>query len=446
VSARTIFALATPPGRGAVAIIRISGEGARDALANLGVRRPAPRRASLKRLTAADGRPLDDALVLWFPAPHSFTGEDCAELHLHGGPAIVDAVGEALMTAGLAPAGPGEFTRRAFENGRLDLAQAEAVADLVEAETSAQARQALGQLHGDLGLRYRDWRRRLVAILAQLEAAVDFPDEEVPADIHLQARADIADLRREVDEALAGASRGRQVREGYRIAAIGAPNAGKSTLYNSLCGRAAAIVTPEPGTTRDVLEARLDIAGYAVLLADTAGLREGAGSIEAEGVRRARQWAGGADLRLWLVDRSGARDWRAAADLVRAGDLCLFAKADLPSGDGVAEARAFADDRGIETMDASVSRDGTDEVLAWIASRVTSAMAGADFPAVTRARHAEALSEAAEALARAERRLPEPELAAEDMRLAVRALARISGEIDAEAVLDALFGSFCIGK
>jgi tRNA modification GTPase len=439
----TIFAPATAPGRAALAVVRISGPATGDLLAALAGSRPAPRRASLRRLTDSAGAMIDEAVVLWFPGPASYTGEDCAELQLHGGQAVVEAALEALAQRGARLAEPGEFTRRAFQNGRLDLAQAEAVADLVDAETAAQARQALDQLGGGLSRRYDTWRALLVESLAVLEAAVDFPDEDLPEDVAARARPHLADLLAQLNAALADADRGRRVREGFRIALIGAPNAGKSSLLNALTGRDAAIVTATPGTTRDVIEIPLVLAGYKTLLADTAGVRDTVEAIEAEGVRRARAWAEGADLRLWVVDAAASDGhWREAAGLARPGDLLVLNKADLPQGADAAAAR----DAGLEAL--AVSANSPADVAGLrsrLAARVVAALSGAEFPAATRLRHAESLREAADRLARALAQ-PEPELAAEDVRLAARALERISGRVDPEAVLDKVFASFCIGK
>ncbi|MDB5440134.1 MAG: tRNA uridine-5-carboxymethylaminomethyl(34) synthesis GTPase MnmE [Caulobacteraceae bacterium] len=423
-------------------MIRLSGPRTVEAVTALAGRLPAPRRASLRRL-ASDGEVLDEALVLWMPAPRSYTGEDSAELHLHGGPAVVDGVTRALLVAGLRLAEPGEFSRRAFENGRLDLAQAEAVADLVEAQTAAQASQALGQLGGALGERYRRWGDTLIDALSVLEAAIDFPDEDLPLEVASRARAPLEQLLRELDSALADANRGRQVRDGYRVALIGAPNAGKSSLLNALAGRDAVIVAPTPGTTRDVVEIGLVLQGYQVLLADTAGLRDAGEAVEVEGVRRARAWAIQADLRLWLVDAAGSDgDWVKAQDLAQPGDLLILNKADLPAG---ADALAIAE-LGLEGLSLSLSEDPeATAVRAWLGEAVRRALAGGEFPAATRARHMEELK-----LARfhVERALgsDQPELAAESARLAARTLARITGGADAEAVLDRVFSSFCIGK
>ncbi|MBI1404844.1 MAG: tRNA uridine-5-carboxymethylaminomethyl(34) synthesis GTPase MnmE [Caulobacter sp.] len=442
----TIFALATAPGRAAVAVVRLSGPASGAALETLSGRpAPAARRASLRRLADAEGRMLDEALVLWTPGPGSYTGEDAVELHLHGGPAIVEGVLAALGAAGLRLAEPGEFTRRAFENGKLDLAQAEAVADLIDAETAAQARQALGQLGGALSDRYEAWRADLTQALAMLEAAVDFPDEELPQDVAARARPPLQALLAQIDAALTDEDRGRRVREGFRIALIGAPNAGKSSLLNALAGRDAAIVTATPGTTRDVVEVPMVIAGYKVLLADTAGLRDTDEAIEAEGVRRARAWAESADLRLWVVDRAAsAGDWAEAADLARPEDILVTTKSDLGQGSDADAARS----RGLAEVSLSlVQADGAAPLRARLESVVVARLAGGEFPLATRLRHAQSLGEARVRLAEALELLePAVELSAENVRLAGRALARVTGRIGADDILDVVFSSFCIGK
>ncbi len=443
----TVFALATAPGRAAVAVIRISGPAARLALKALAGGRVAPRRASVRTLRGADGEALDRGVVLWLPGPGSYTGEDCAELQVHGSAAVVDQCTEVLLAMGLRLADPGEFTRRAFENGKLDLDQAEAVADLVDAETSAQARQALGQLEGRLGARYRAWRGRLVEALARLEAAVDFSDEDVPTDVAAQARSELAALAADLDAALEDEPRGRRVRDGYRIAVIGAPNSGKSSLVNALTSHETAIVTAIAGTTRDIIETPLVVDGFRAIVADTAGLRVTDEVIEAEGVRRARVWAEGADLRLWVVDRSaGDGAWREAAGAVREGDVCVLNKADLPAGPDACEARAAAEGLGLLILELSVTQRGAEAVCDALSARIQRDLAGADFPAATRARHEALLRAARDHLRRALAALDTPELAAEDARLAARALAQVSGRVGAEDVLERVFATFCIGK
>ncbi|MDQ2859669.1 MAG: tRNA uridine-5-carboxymethylaminomethyl(34) synthesis GTPase MnmE [Pseudomonadota bacterium] len=442
----TIFALATAPGRAAVAVLRVSGPRTREALKILGVDAPKPRRAAVRLLRAADGTKLDRALVLWFPGPASYTGEDCVELHLHGGTGVIDGVTAALLDAGLRLAEPGEFTRRAFENGKLDLDQAEAIGDLVDAQSAAQARQALGQLEGALGRRYEAWREALIDALAQLEAAVDFPDEALGPEVAEGARAPLENLLADLEAALGDAARGQRVREGYRVAIVGAPNAGKSSLLNALAERDAAIVTETAGATRDVIEVPLILAGYQVVVADMAGIRASDDPIELEGVRRARAWSEGADLRLWIVDRSvGDGAWAQAASLVRRGDLCLLNKLDLPEGADGGAARRWAGDLGVERLDVSVTRAPVG-IGEWLERRVTRDLAGGDFPAATRARHRDLLTEGRGRLARALANLAHPELVAEDIRLALRALERITGRVGVEDVLERVFASFCIGK
>lgn len=435
-SADTVFALATPPGRGAIAILRLSGPGTDAALTALGAGGLKPRLAALRDLVL-DGRPLDQALVLRFPAPNSYTGEACAELHLHGGRAVVEAVGEALLSLGLRPAEPGEFTRRAFENGRMDLAQAEAVADLIDAETTAQAAQALGQLDGALSQTYAGFRRDLLKALALVEAEIDFPDEEVPDNLARAAGPVLDGLIANLKAAQADARRGERVREGYRIVLIGETNAGKSSLFNALVAREAAIVTPIAGTTRDVLDADLVIGGYAVTLSDTAGLRDSSDPIEAEGVRRARARAEQADLRLWV--RAPGDPEGPAADYARPGDLLVLTKADLarPAPPPDREAIAVSTETG----------EGLAALHDWLAARLARDLSGADFPAVTRERHRRRLAEALASVEAGRRALEvSPEMAGDDLHRAAESLARVTGAIGVEDILGEVFATFCIGK
>jgi tRNA modification GTPase len=443
----TIFALATAAGRAAVAVIRISGPQSRDVLWRLAGREPQPRVATLTTLTAPDGDLIDRALVIWFPGPLSYTGEDCVELHVHGSAAVVDTTMSALLALGARLAAPGEFTRRAFENGKLDLGQAEAVGDLIDAETRAQARQALGQLGGALGRRYERWRDLLIGALAHLEAGVDFPDEEIPPEVVRSARLRLESLAVEIGLAIEDQARGQRVREGYRVAIVGATNAGKSSLLNALADRDAAIVTPIPGATRDIIEIGLVVAGYKILVADMAGIRATDDPVEAEGVRRARSWAQAADLRLWVVDGSlddGA--WRQGSNLIRAGDVCVLNKSDLPLGQDGGQAGRFAQAVGADVLTECLLGGRSASVVDYLSRRVVAELSGAEFPAATRARHADLLFEAQEHLVRAIATLDEPELAAEDVRLATRALARVTGKIGVEDVLDRVFATFCIGK
>jgi len=432
----TIFALATPPGRGAIAVIRLSGPGVEATLTALGAPHLKPRLASVRNLSHA-GEHIDQALVLRFIAPSSYTGEDSAELHLHGGRAVVEAAGQALIALGVRPAEPGEFTRRAFQNGRMDLAQAEAVADLIDAETTAQAKQALGQLDGRLSETYAGFRHDLLHALALVEAEIDFPDEEVPDNLARAAGPVLdrlaGDLRRAVDTG----RRGERVRDGYRIVLIGETNAGKSSLFNALVSREAAIVTPIAGTTRDVLDADLVIGGYAVTLSDTAGLRESDDPVEAEGVRRARLRAEQADLRLWV--RAPGDPEGVAADYARLDDLVIANKADL----GPAQSGGGHEILSVSTR----SGQGLSALHDWIAARLARDLSGADFPAITRERHRLRLTEALSAVDGARAALDvAPEMAGDDLRRAADALSRVTGAIGVEDILGQVFSTFCIGK
>jgi len=444
----TIFALATAPGRAAVAVVRLSGPDSDRALVALAGALPSPRHAALRTLRDPPSRErLDQALTLWFPGPGSFTGEDQVELHLHGGRAVVDAVLRALSDLGLRPAEAGEFTRRAFENGKLDLLEAEGVADLIDAETQAQRRQALDQLSGALRGREARWRGWLVEALALLEAAIDFPDEEVPGGVVDQALGVLRNLHGELSNALADA-RGERVRDGFRVAILGLPNAGKSSLLNAMAGRDAAIVTPIAGTTRDIVEVALDVKGYRVSMADTAGLRDAVDIVEAEGVRRGRAWAADAALRLFVVDVSeaGGDDWEREAGSLAADDVLVLNKVDQGVEARIARCRAFAKEHALDVAQASAVRRAVAEVEAAISRRVVESLSGGEAPAVTRLRHRETLELVLSQLERALAPGRPAELVAEDVRLVSRALERLSGRINADQVLDKVFSSFCIGK
>jgi len=432
----TIFALATPPGRGAIAIIRLSGPATDAALTALGAGGLKPRLAALRTLTH-EAQPVDQALVLRFPAPNSYTGENCAELHLHGGRAVVEAASRALIALGLRPAEPGEFTRRAFENGRMDLTQAEAVADLIDAETAAQAAQALGQLDGALGRTYAGFRRDLLTAMALVEAEIDFPDEDVPDNLALAAGPVLDGLIDDLRAALADAQRGERVRSGYRIVLIGETNAGKSSLFNALIARDAAIVTAIAGTTRDILDADLVVGGYAVTLSDTAGLRDSDDLVEIEGVRRARQRAEEAELRIWV--RAPGEPEGLVEPLVRTSDLVVWTKADLGLAGAV---------EGPATLAVSAfTGTGLDAVRDWISARLAADLSGSDFPSVTRERHRRRLAEAFAAVGAARAALDTaPEMAAADLARAADALGRVTGAIGVEDVLGEVFSTFCIGK
>ncbi len=467
----TIFALSSAPGRAGVAVLRVSGPGAGPALAALAGACPPARHARLTRLVdpgpgpgpgpgggPGGGTVIDRGLVLWFPGPASFTGEDMAELQLHGGRAVVAAAVAALAALpGLRPAEPGEFTRRAFDRGKLDLSEVEGLADLIDAETEAQRRQALRQMEGALSQQVAAWRATLIAALAQAEAAIDFPDDDLPDQIGERVTHDILRLDKEISDYLVDSHRGERLREGICVALIGAPNAGKSSLLNAFARRPVAIVSATPGTTRDVVEVHLDLDGYPVTLADTAGLRDldpqavtggeaskgGQDEVEAEGVRRARARAAAADLKLAIFDLQAGPDFDPATRaLLDAECLVVFNKCDIVPG----PERKHLDGCPALTVSAKTGA-GMAALEARLAQEVAARLdAGAPEAApLTRARHRRALEDCAAALARA-RGAARPELVAEDLRLALRALGRIAGRVDVEDVLDAIFREFCIGK
>lgn len=395
--------------------------------------------AGLRRLRhPQSGELIDQALLLWFPAPRSETGEDVLEIQHHGGSAVLAELLEVLAgIEGFRPAEPGELTRRAFLNGKLDLTAAEGLADLVDATTKAQARQAVRQLDGALGRLYHGWRERLLASLAFLEAEIDFAaDSEVPDALLARVTPDMLALRQEMAAHLDDGGCGERLRAGLVIAVIGPPNVGKSSLVNLLAQRDVAIVTPLAGTTRDVIEVQLDLGGLPVTLLDTAGLRDAGDPIEAEGIARARRRAEAADLRLYVVDAE-AEDGPAEADV---GTLVVVNKLDrCPTF------RVPPDWIGISCRTGA----GVNELIAVLAERASRLLATGDAPVLTRARHRQAVAEAYDALARFEAACAggkELALMAEDIRLATRAIGRITGDVGVEEVLDRIFATFCIGK
>jgi tRNA modification GTPase len=449
----TIFALSSGRPPAAIAVVRISGPRARDALEALIGRVPEPRKALLARVRdPATGDAIDQALVLWFPGPRSETGEDTAELQLHGGRAVVAAVLAGLgRMDGLRMAEPGEFTRRAFEHGQLDLTQVEALADLIYADTEAQRRQALQQLRGLLADRAESWRQRAIEALALVEAGIDFSDEgDVPQNLLTRALAIARPLHDEIAAALAGADRGERLREGLWIVIAGPPNVGKSTLLNRLAQRDAAIVSPVAGTTRDVIEVHLDLKGYPVNLVDTAGMREASSDpIEQEGMRRAREQAKRADLVLWLIDASAADAPLPAADMAASATRWIVVnKSDLL--DRRTRPRLewrLKSERDLHSISAATGA-GVDALIAAIAAFAEGLLAGE--PAlVTRERQRAILSGVAQALAEAGR-LAEAgageELIAEQLRLSANGLGRLTGRVDVEEVLGVIFAEFCVGK
>lgn len=430
----TIYAPVTAPGPAGVAVIRLSGPAAKAALEFLTGKNPPAR--TLANVTVRDGaRVLDRALAVVFDAPKSYTGEDVAELHLHGGHAVTDSVLAVLARQkNLRLAAPGEFTRRAFENGKMDLTEAEAVADLIAAETEAQQMQALDQLSGALRRLYEDWAARLTRALAHQEADIEFPEDDMPSGISATIRPEIDSLKAEIGSHLDDNYRGERLRRGLVIAVVGAPNAGKSSLVNALAQRDVAIVSEQAGTTRDVIEVHLNLGGYPVIVLDTAGLRAAEqDAVEAEGIRRARLRAQEADLKLALFDATQPPDADTLA-VIDENTIVALNKTDLvadPKLDGLKISAATG--------------AGLDKLLQTLVNTLKTKLGKRTGPVLTRTRHREALTEAKEALSRA-LTAELPELTAEDLRLALRQIGRITGRVDVEDLLDVIFRDFCIGK
>ena len=424
----TIFALASARGRAGVSVIRISGDQANAAAEKLCGRLPELRRAAL-RVLRFEGDVLDEALVLRFEAGNSFTNEDIVEFHVHGGVATVEAILRCLGSmSGLRIAEPGEFSRRALESGRMDLTQIEGLADLIDAETEAQRRQAVALLSGALGKRAEGWRLKLIRAMSLLEATIDFSEEDVPESVSAEVQSLLNAVRAEIMSELAGAKSAERIRDGFEIAIIGAPNVGKSTLLNALAGREAAITSEIAGTTRDVIEVRMEISGLAVTLLDTAGLRETTDSIEGRGIELALARARNADLRLFLMDGDEQLPLEPSGD-----DIVVFAKADLKpqAADGVS----------------GLTGAGLDALVQKIGQILETKTAGSSL--VIRERQRRGLETAISALDRARRLVVEEgvaELAAEDLRNAVAGLAGLVGRVGVEDLLEEIFSRFCIGK
>jgi tRNA modification GTPase len=451
----TIFALSSGRPPAAIAVMRVSGPGARVALERLTGRIPEPRRAALVRVRDPENdEVIDEALALWFPGPHSETGEDVAELQLHGGHAVVAGVLDALgKIEGCRPAEAGEFTRRAFENGRLDLTAVEGLADLIGAETPAQRRQAFRQLKGLIGDRADAWRQRLIQALAMVEARIDFSDEaDVPEELLGPVLHAAQQLRSEIAAALAGGGLGERLREGLVVAIAGAPNAGKSTLLNRLARREAAIVSPYAGTTRDIIEVHLDLDGYPVTLLDTAGIRESAEPVEQEGVRRARERGANADLVLWVIDGS-AEDrmifpGRTFADPSQI--WLVVNKVDVAGSARAGTAIALRNEYRFTYYVSAATGTGMDQLVERLAGFAKEYFSTVEAGIVTRARHRhlfeQTIAAIDRALAEAAKAGEHEELIAEELRSAATALGRLTGRVDVEDILDVIFRDFCIGK
>ena len=443
----TIFALATPPGRSGVAVLRISGDHASNVWPALGIHTPPkPRHATLITLKhPKTDDTIDHALALWFPAPASFTGEDIIEFHLHGSYAIIRELSEILITLpDLRPAEPGEFSKRAFINGKMDLTAAEGLADLIDAETTAQKRQALRQMQGELGKLYNTWRTTIIHTLAHLEAYIDFPDEDIPPETTTQIQHDLTELLTGITTHLNDNHCGERIREGIDIAILGPPNAGKSSLLNTLAKRDAAIVSHTAGTTRDIIEVRLELAGLPVTLADTAGIREHADDIEREGIRRTHARAESADFKLILFD---AQTWPdldpTTLALIDDRSIAMLNKVDLlESPPPIPNAQCPAP---IQTS--TKTGEGIPKLLETLTDRLSTYNTESNTPVITRTRHRQALKTCKHHLETYLRNSDLPiELRCEELRLAAREIAHITGRIAVDDILDVVFSSFCIGK
>jgi tRNA modification GTPase len=450
--AQTIFALSSGRPPNAISVVRVSGPHANVAMTLLAGRIPPPRMARRARLGDANQGPIDDAIVLWFPAPGSATGEDVAEFHVHGGRAVLSALFAALSSIdGLRAAEPGEFTRRAFENGKLDLTEAEGLDDLIHADTDRQRRQALRQLQGLLGDKARRWREQIIEASALIEAGIDFSDEgDVPDELMAPALVRIRALHDEITEVLAAQGRSERLRDGLVVAIAGPPNVGKSTLMNQLARREVAIVSPHAGTTRDVIEVQLDLDGFPVTVIDTAGIRETDDPVEREGVRRARARAAEADLVLWLVEADG---WGPSVDAA-VPVWTVRNKIDLNALSGHTQTlRIDAANPGqnpgrADLAISAVRGDGLAELIAALVGFAQQFFGANESGLIARERQRALLRETAAALLRSmdgAGRVGE-ELVAEDLRAAADSLGRLLGRVDVEDVLDKIFRDFCVGK
>ena len=440
----TIFALSSAQGRAGVSVFRVSGPEAEHLVKILTGRScPAPRKAAL-RVFLRDNSVIDSGLLLWLPGPKSFTGEDVAEFQVHGSPAVIEAMAEAFLSAGARQAGAGEFTRRGFENGRMDLTEAEAIADLIDAETEGQRQQAVRQMRGGLRKTYNSWREDLLDALAQIEGEIDFPDEaDVPDELAHKAAPGLQTVIDAMERALKDSARGEHIRHGLDVAIIGPPNAGKSTLINQLSEKDAAIVSPEAGTTRDIVEVHMVMGGLPIRVSDTAGLRETENAIEAEGVRRAYKRAREADIRIGVIDCTDLIPLPSVLAGLGAEDILVFNKFDLAT-----ESIPAVDSDSIDVM--TISAHDAEQVLMLrqrLEGIITEKFSVSETAGLTRARHRDCVERASASLRRAKENLSlAPELSGDDMRAALHAIKELAGETDIEAVLGRIFSRFCVGK
>ncbi len=442
-SHQTIFALASGPGRAGVSVFRVSGPDAGSIIRSLTGRvAPAPRRAVFRAFHAADKSPIDEGLLVWMPGPGSFTGEDVAEFHTHGSLAVIEAMASAFSASGARQAGPGEFTRRAFDNGRMDLTEAEGLADLIDAETDGQRRQALRQMQGGLKDIYEGWREHLIDALAAIEGEIDFPDEgDIPDALAHKAAGPLDLAISGMKEALTDHARGERIRAGLDVTIIGPPNAGKSTVLNYLAGRDAAIVSDVAGTTRDIIDVHMVMAGLPVRVSDTAGLRDTVDAIEAEGVRRARSRSAEGDITVGVIDMTntdGVLPDMAACDFILLNKSDRTENLDVQT-QSASSAPAF--------RVSAKTGDGMAEFKAALETMITDRFAPSQSAGLTRVRHRDCVSRAMEALQRSKTHLSRaPELAGDDVRAALHAIRELAGEADIEAVLGRIFERFCVGK
>lgn len=451
-SHHTIFALASGTGTAGVAVIRISGPSASNALKLLTKKKlPKPRYASLRELIDSKGNRLDQALVLSFPAPNSFTGEDVIELHLHGGRAVIEGVlTELSLFDNLRMAEPGEFSRRAFENNKMDLTAAEGLNDLIHAQTLAQRSQALSQMDGSLRDIYEGWRSKLLGHLGHLEADIDFPDEDLPEGVAGAVKPNILQFKKEITQYLDDNRRGQAIRDGFRVVILGEPNVGKSTLLNALAKSDVAIVSEEAGTTRDAIEVQLDLAGYPVRLIDTAGIRSATNTIEKVGIKRAFEKASDADLKLVLVRADNWPDIPdELADVLDDKSVIIVTQADRIDNDQMFHVKHLSSKLSVyDLVKVSVQeKTGLDDLFHVVSKYILDVMDSRDLPSLTRIRHRKALEDCIDHIERFERNAGiDAVLAAEDIRMAVRSLGEITGRVDVEDMLDIVFSDFCIGK